>query len=33
MESYRQLLRHLKESIDPNNIMNPGVIPFIETDD
>jgi len=33
MKSYMQLLRQLKESIDPNNIMNPGVIPFIETND
>lgn len=33
MESYMQLLRQLKRSIDPNNIMNPGVIPLLESKD
>jgi len=30
MESYMNFVRRLKQAIDQNNIMNPGVIPLIE---
>ncbi|TFG32149.1 FAD-binding oxidoreductase [Candidatus Thorarchaeota archaeon] len=32
MESYMQFIQQLKSGIDPNNILNPGVIPFIESE-
>lgn len=30
MQTYLEFLRDIKEAVDPNNIMNPGVIPGIE---